>query len=523
MGLEIVRRIRGNVHGSIDVTRVEDAVIGHPCFQRLRRIRQLAFLHYVFPGATHTRFEHSLGVMHLAGVAWEKLKINQERLRQSLSRMESFATLERSPPPSGPNHGTLTPTFAVMDELFSSDYLLQAFRLAGLLHDLGHPPFSHSGEAFLPTWSAVIRDNPDIPDWLSSYLRGYSELLVEQGKDPDRVRVRHEVYSYLLVEKVLRETYERYPDLSPAVEARDVVAIMNHMVEPAPSSPLHKHHTWQICRELISGELDIDRMDYLLRDSRECGVVYGLFDEGRILDSLCLYHDETDNRLHVAITLSGLAAFEDYLRARYSMYLQLYFHKTSVSAEAMMIHMRQILGDWTLPAGVDAYAFFDEFNIGGYLLEKAKKQLPESGYQHFSAILRDLLYQRRLWKRVYEVTGQRRGQTEGQGLRIVEKFLSEHKFAWQRVTSAGSLTRFRPRGENERSANTLRVVVKDEMQIPRVRPVEDYCDLVQPNSRGDTSSRISRLYVDPESGDLRPESGTGLKQLVTRALKGQLQ
>jgi len=77
MGLEIVRRIRGNINSSIDVTALEDAVIAHPYVQRLRRIKQLAFLHYVFPGATHSRFEHSLGVMQLAGLAWDKLKTNQ--------------------------------------------------------------------------------------------------------------------------------------------------------------------------------------------------------------------------------------------------------------------------------------------------------------------------------------------------------------------------------------------------------------------------------------------------------------
>src|SRR5690606_17629086 len=105
---------------------------------------------------------------------------------------------------------------------------------------------------------------------------------------------------------------------------------------PEPDSELVTRHAYELCHELISGELDLDRMDYLLRDSRECGVVYGIFDAGRILDSLCVYFDPRDEKLHVAISLSGLAAFEDYLRARHSMYLQLYFHKSSVAAEAMM-------------------------------------------------------------------------------------------------------------------------------------------------------------------------------------------
>ena len=95
MGLEIKRRIRGNVHGSIDVTELEDSVIAHPHFQRLRRIKQLAFLDYVFPGATHTRFEHSLGTLFLAGKAWEKLQSNQTRLYRSLGKFENFERIEK--------------------------------------------------------------------------------------------------------------------------------------------------------------------------------------------------------------------------------------------------------------------------------------------------------------------------------------------------------------------------------------------------------------------------------------------
>ena len=80
MTQKIARRIRGNLHGSIDITTIEDAVIAHPVFQRLRRIQQTAFLSLVFPGATHTRFEHSLGVLNLASKALDKLIGNQERL-----------------------------------------------------------------------------------------------------------------------------------------------------------------------------------------------------------------------------------------------------------------------------------------------------------------------------------------------------------------------------------------------------------------------------------------------------------
>ena len=81
MTLLVKRRIRDNLHGSIDLNPLEDKIISHPYFQRLRRVKQTAFLSFAFPGATHTRFEHSLGSMYLAGQAWRKILSNQERLK----------------------------------------------------------------------------------------------------------------------------------------------------------------------------------------------------------------------------------------------------------------------------------------------------------------------------------------------------------------------------------------------------------------------------------------------------------
>src|SRR6476619_7443933 len=95
MELEIVRRIRGNVHGTVDVTALEDRIIDHPVVQRLRRIKQLAFLSFVFPGATHSRFEHSLGVMQMAGLTWTKMRANQKRLVATCARYRDFAAVEK--------------------------------------------------------------------------------------------------------------------------------------------------------------------------------------------------------------------------------------------------------------------------------------------------------------------------------------------------------------------------------------------------------------------------------------------
>lgn len=516
MSLQIVRRIRGNVHGTIDVSALENAVLDHECVQRLRRIRQLAFLHFVFPGASHTRFEHSLGVMHMAGTAWRTLEINQRRYAENLQRIDDFAALERRGPPGNGkvlSHGLLSPTFSLLDGIFGSDYHLQVLRLAALLHDVGHPPFSHSGERFLPSWRAVLAANSDAPDYLRDYLQNRIQRLADRGQDPDQVSVRHEVFSLLMVDKILRETYAAHPGLKLPIDPRDVAAVMTTEIEPARHSSLWQYGLYRLMHELLSGELDIDRMDYLLRDSRECGVVYGIFDAHRILDSLCLYYDEQDAGLHVAIHVSGLAAFEDYLRARHSMYLQVYFHKTSTAAEAMMQHLARQLGGWRLPADVESYAEIDEYNIGEKLRQAAESSaLSPEARREFLESVKGVLYHRRLWKRVYEVSGTFESPPSEAVLERARGVLKAGGHAFEEISSGSLLTRFRAREADAPSRNYLRLIKKDEHQIPRVVPIEDHSRLIRDNS----SAVIHRLYVADHAPELRKALRTSDGASATR-------
>ncbi len=471
--LEFSRRVRDNLHGTIELTKAEDKVLSHPYFQRLRRIKQTAFLSYIFPGASHTRFEHSLGVMSLASRAWSSIFENQLRLFRNTQKQELFEQLEKSGiDGEGELHGLLTPTFEWINEIFANSYYEKVLRFAALLHDVGHPPFSHSGEIFLPCASEVLDQNPKMPNYLKAYL----QELIENNDDP---QVSHECYSLMAIAKM-------FDDVTIDVDARDVICVLNTDIKPKPNSPLAKFGMANLCHEIVSSELDIDRMDYLLRDSRECGVVYGIYDISRIMGSITLYFDPVSGGLHPAIQYSGLAAFEDYLRARHSMYQQLYFHKTSVACEAMLKRIKSLMSRPTMQAKLEEYFAIDETNVSQLFF------VPNAPIDHqneYLQLVADLLSHRRLWKRVYEsdVT------TEGgqRAFEDAENILSELEVVFESITARSIVTKLKSRPKDQSSQNNLRLIIKDNRQVLRVRPIEDYLSVVK--RREDYFSR--RIYI----------------------------
>ncbi len=502
--MEITRRIRDNIHGTINISAFEDLVISHPTVQRLRRIRQLAFLQYVFPGASHSRFEHSLGVMHLSGVAWQKIFENQKNLRNVTKKYNNFEQLEKKSSDTKDSHESLSPTFAMLDEISEDAYTLQALRLAALMHDLGHSPFSHSGEGFMPTWQKMSDNRAQYPDYIATFIEMQCQTYRSQGQNPATMHVRHEIYTLLAVDAVFADIYRENPNLKgPKISAQDVACMIAPEIPPSKNSPVLKYGLHRLCNELVSGEFDVDRMDYLLRDSRECGVVYGIFDESRILNSLAIYWDDKGKSLHLAIQFSGLAAFEDYLRARHSMYLQLYFHKTSVAAEAMIKRIVKMIPDWTLPLNIQDYAAIDEYNMPTILIEAAKKLISDKNQlEVFTSLVNDLMYNRKLWKRAFEVASNIGPTTGIESLDEAATVIASLGFKFEKVSSSNSLTRFKPRSANEPNHQSLRLIKKDEFQFPRVIPIEDQMSLLDQNSR----VQITRLYVentkDPKTGKL---------------------
>ena len=250
---------RDPVHGFIDIYPHERQIIDTPEFQRLRRIHQLGLTHYVYHGAEHSRFGHAIGVMHLAGKAVNGIiDRNVELVRDTLQWNQSDIDNQKR-------------------------RLILLARLAGLLHDVGHAPFSHTGEARL-------------------FAEGNS----------------HESHGAAIIRNCeTGEIIDSNPDCKNLGISKDDVADLVISQAALPAG---------FVQELISSPWDVDKMDYLLRDSHYCGVQYGTFDLGRILNTLTLDGEAEAGSLKLAIDEDGIHALEAFVLARYYMFTQIYFH-----------------------------------------------------------------------------------------------------------------------------------------------------------------------------------------------------
>jgi uncharacterized protein len=227
-----MKTIKDPVHGYISVDEKILPLLDSPQVQRLRHIRQLGFSNMVYPGANHTRFEHSLGTMHLAGILAKRMKLNETEILLSM--------------------------------------------VSGLLHDIGHGPFSHATEPLM-----------------ENYLG----------------RSHHEV-GHMLCEDAISKTIEEL-ELDPSE--------ICEMIEG-------RHRLSGI----IHGDLDVDRMDYLMRDAHYTGVPYGTVDAQRLIQSTIL------SESGLALKDTGIISAESLLIARTLMRPTVYFHHVSRIAESMV-------------------------------------------------------------------------------------------------------------------------------------------------------------------------------------------
>lgn len=246
-----LREIRDTIHGFVSRSEAEEDIIDSTVFQRLRNIRQLAMANLVYPGALHTRFDHSIGVMHISSKIAKSVGIDD-------------------------------------------DEILQAIRFAALLHDIGHGPFSHVSEQIL-----------------SKYC-DKKKVLVEEEE---------EIHESITCD-IIRTNKELEAVISEKVREKIIDLISSENQEAKVKS-------------IITGPLDADKLDYLLRDSYYCGVKYGIYDIDRLLNTIESIEQGLDQI--IVIREGGIFAVEQFVICKYHMSSQVYRHKIRVVTDEMLV------------------------------------------------------------------------------------------------------------------------------------------------------------------------------------------
>jgi len=308
--------IHDPIHGSLRVSGPFLDLLETPEMQRLRGIRQLGMAHLVFPGGNHSRFEHSLGVLHL---------------------VEKF----------GESRG-----------LEGGELLLAGS--AALLHDVGHPPFSHTLEILMK--EHLGKDHVEVG---SEIIRGRLSLVEDEARGTEGIPDKLERWG-------MRPT-----EVASLVQGK---------------------HKRRYLAELLKSEVDLDQMDFLLRDAHFTGVALGMIDVDRLLSTLIIH------RGHLTILAKGVEAVEGMLTARALMYSSVYFHPTVRTAELMLANAVE----WALGRGKSAWELYTKTD--GELLEELRRL---DGYGR-EMVLR--LKYRQLFKPAYEEARRRLGEREKRAL-----------------------------------------------------------------------------------------------------------
>ncbi|OIQ16857.1 MAG: hypothetical protein BM556_14465 [Bacteriovorax sp. MedPE-SWde] len=332
--------IRDPIHGSIHILKEEEAIIKAEFFQRLRNIKQLGFSEYVFPGATHTRLIHSIGVMNVGDMAFEKLFRGKAQTPDLLR-------------------------------------IKQTFKLACLLHDIGHAPLSHSTESVMPTLREL-----DIPNL----------YLSEKDKGQLDRQATHEDYT---IKAIVDSSFaDSFKDMEKTfgVERRYIADLISgHTLTPEYFT-LDKVNYFPLLHQLVSSELDCDRMDYLLRDSYFCGVSYGNYDLDWLLDNL--EPAIIEGVATLGISERAVITFDDFLLSRYHMFVMVYFHYRAVCLEQLLLrYFKTSPYEYMIPADIEKYIEHDDYHLmkilrhsnNPYAQALVKNQTPEKIFESFNS------------------------------------------------------------------------------------------------------------------------------------------
>jgi len=410
--------IRDPVHGSIAIHDSEIEILEHPFFQRLRNIKQLGFSEYVFPGATHTRYLHSIGVMNISTMVFDSLfKHGQDK---------------------------------------ETTRLRETLRLGCLLHDIGHAPLSHSTESVMPMVSEL-----KLP-------KRFLDLKVDR-------QASHEDYTIKsITDSSFTQSFKGVKSafgIDPNAVAELVVG---ETTDPSYFTVKGINY-FPLLHQLVSSEMDCDRMDYLLRDSYFCGVSYGKFDLDWIIDNLKVCN--IDNEAFLGISERAISTFDDFLLSRFHMFMMVYFHYRAVCLEQMLLRYFKSCGEeYAIPADIEAYLDHDD----PYLYKVLKKSKNEWAQR---------IVMNSIPKKILETFG----STHLNQMHTLESYLESQNVDYIKCSSTGRLSKYYSQG----SPKSFPMKVMRESSLSKgptgIKNIQDATDLFQKYSE---SHAVNRIHCD---------------------------
>ena len=363
------------IHDFVRVNSNELKIIDTPIFQRLRRIRQLSGAHLIYPGAQHTRFEHSLGVMHIASMAGHAL--NEKGI-------------------------------------VSSDNI-QNLRFAGLLHDIGHGPFSHL----------------------------FEELLQKR--------------------KISHENIGR--DIILKTQIGDLISA-NGFNKKFITELAFGDSKFQFMNEIISGALSADIMDYLLRDGYFTGAEHAKIDHNRLTYSLDVYKNK------LALEKSALVNFETMMISRYQMFKAVYFHKTVRAGEVMLLESMYLAEE---ELGLSSTSLNEYLKLTDEVILSKLLNLPErnSKLRIAKKIATDYL-NRNLFKSVFEVSVTGNAITKKRMQSIREEVSKKSKVDINEIFVDSSNTPSIPLSPSKKESKSIIILERDGVKTTaKDMPISD--------------------------------------------------
>ncbi len=412
--------IRDPVHGSIQILNQEIPILEAPFFQRLRNIKQLGFTENIFPGATHTRYLHSIGVMDISTKVFDQIFKDNEN-NKDLNRLK------------------------------------ETVRLACLLHDIGHAPLSHTTEFVMPSVESL-------------------NLPANFVKINNR-QATHEDYTIKsIIDSSLTKSFDSVKN-SFGIEPEQIAELIIGETTNPDYFTINGINYFPLLHQLVSSEMDCDRMDYLLRDSYFCGVSYGKFDLDWIIDNL--KPAVIDGKAYLGITERAVSTFDDFLLSRFHMFLMVYFHYKSVCLEKMLKRYFQSAPDeYAIPSNIEEYLSHDDHFL--------MKELRNSQNLWAKKIVRNTIP-----TKIFETFG----QSQLENLAQLEEYLNQEKIDYIKCSSSGRLSKYYANGEDDSNKYPLKVIRESSIASDNcyIQNINEATNLFEKFSQ---SHKVNRIHCE---------------------------